>query len=294
MAAVTVGLPFRDARDSLADAIRSIFAQSFTDWELLLVDDGSTDGSLEIARRVRDPRVRVASDGKHRRLPARLNQIAAEARGELLARFDADDLMHPDRLARQVALLTERPALDLVGTACFAMDRAGEIIGIVASEPPRVNPWHVLRRGLLAHATLLCRRAWCRAHPYDERFPRAEDRELYCRTAGEVRFAHLGEPLYFIRYRKGAGAMRRDYVRTCRDNRRVFVRHAPRLVGPLGVVPLVAESFAKEAIFCGLSALGLQGRLLAARGRAVTEEEVDRAREALRRVQRTDVTGLDR
>jgi glycosyltransferase involved in cell wall biosynthesis len=293
MVAVTVGLPFYDARDSLADAIRSVLAQTFVDWELLLVDDGSTDGSLDIARRVRDPRVHVLSDGTNRRLPARLNQIVDTARGGLVARLDADDLMHPERLARQVKAISQEPSVDLVGTACFTLDAGGEVMGVVASEPPRADPWHVLRRGLLPHATLLCRREWCRANRYDERFPRAEDRELYCRTLG-VRFAHLREALYFIGYRKPTRNMSRDYARTCRDNRRVFALHAPRLVGLLATAPLVVESLAKEAAFGALSALGLQPSLLRARGRPVTTEELRHAHAVLRRIRAAPISGLDK
>ena len=110
---VTVGLPFFNARRTLEAAIRSVFAQTFPHWELLLVDDGSTDGSLEIARSVRDHRVRVFSDGKNRRLATRLNEIATEARAPLLARMDADDLMHPERLALQAAFMETHQELDL-------------------------------------------------------------------------------------------------------------------------------------------------------------------------------------
>src|SRR4030066_138114 len=95
---VTVGIPFFNNQDTLPDAIRSIFAQSFQDWELLLLDDGSTDGSLQIAQSIDDPRVRVISDGCNRKLPARLNQIIDLARGQYIARMDADDLCGITRL----------------------------------------------------------------------------------------------------------------------------------------------------------------------------------------------------
>ena len=68
---VTVGIPFYNNQDTLLNAIRSVFAQTFEDWELLLVDDGSVDSSLDIARSIDDPRVRVLPpDGYNRRLPA--------------------------------------------------------------------------------------------------------------------------------------------------------------------------------------------------------------------------------
>lgn len=293
MPQVTVGLPFHDARDSLGDAIRSVFAQTHEDWELLLVDDGSTDGSLEIARSVRDPRVRVLSDGARRRLPARLNEIVGASRADLVARLDADDMMHPERLARQVRVLTETPATDFVGTACFTLDARGGLMAVVASEPVDSEPRHVLRRGLLGHATLLFRRGWCLANPYSEAFPRAEDRELYCRTLGAARFAQIREPLYFVGYRKDERATLRDYVATSRDNRRIFVLHGPRLAGPLSVPSLLVESWMKEAAFRAATAMGRQQGLLKRRGRATTPEERQDALQALDRIRSTRVPGLD-
>ena len=292
MALVTVGLPFLDARDSLGDAIRSVFAQTHEDWELLLVDDGSTDGSLEIARSVRDPRVRVLSDGEHRRLPARLNEIVRASRADLVARLDADDMMHPERLARQVRILTEAPSTDFVGTACFTLDARGDVMGVVASEPVVTEPRHVLRRGLLGHATLLFRRAWCLDNPYSEDFPRAEDRELYCRTLGAARFAQIREPLYFVGYRKDARTTLRDYVATSRDNRRIYARHAPRLTGLWSVAPLLVESWVKEAAFRAATAMGHQRSLLRRRGRAATPAEREEAEKALATVRAVSVEGL--
>ena len=292
MSLVTVGLPFHNARDTLGDAIRSVIAQTHEDWELLLVDDGSTDGSLEVARSVRDPRVRVLSDGARRRLPARLNQIVSASRAELVARLDADDMLHPERLARQIPVFAGAPSTDLVGTACFTVDARGDVLGIVASEAVVTDPRHVLRRGLLGHATLLCRRAWCLANPYSEAFPRAEDRELYCRTLGAVRFAHLREPLYFVGYRKDARTALRDYIATSRDHRRIFARYAPRLLGPLSLGPLMLESWMKEAAFRMATALGRQEALLRRRGRAATPAELEEARLALVRIRATRVDGL--
>src|SRR6185295_6713297 len=180
--AVSIGLPFHDAAATLPDAIRSIFAQSFEDWELLLVDDGSNDGSLACARSIRDPRVSVHSDGVNRQLSYRLNQIASLARGEYLARMDADDLMHPDRLALQVQRLRERPAIDVLGTAACAIDASARPLGIRGERPPGPSVRSVLHDGGFVHPSVIARAAWFREHPYDPSYVRAEDLELWCRT----------------------------------------------------------------------------------------------------------------
>jgi glycosyltransferase involved in cell wall biosynthesis len=255
----------------------------------LLVDDGSTDGSLDVARRLRDPRVRVVSDGERLRLPRRLNQIADAARGPLVARLDADDMMHPARLARQVRALADQPAVDFVGTAFFALGAAGDIIGVGASAPPQTGRVHVLRKGLLAHATLLFRRSWLAANRYDERYPRGEDRELYCRTLGAARFAQIGDPLYFVRHTKDPATMLRDYVASSRDHRRIVRRLAPRVA----VAPLLLESLAKEEIFRVFTRAGLQHVLVRRRGRPPTDDERREGAAALARIRATRVDGLE-
>ena len=112
---LSVILPVRNAEDTLASAIGSIIGQTFSAWELIIADDGSTDASSEIADRFAqtDRRIRVLS------LPAAgivvaLNEAIAAARGEFIARMDADDISRSDRLARQVALLKEKPAVGVV------------------------------------------------------------------------------------------------------------------------------------------------------------------------------------
>ena len=79
---VSIGIPFYNSAEFLKDAIRSVFAQTYAEWELLLVDDGSNDGSLAIANSIDDPRVRVFSDGKHKGLISRLNQMIGLSRGK--------------------------------------------------------------------------------------------------------------------------------------------------------------------------------------------------------------------
>jgi glycosyltransferase involved in cell wall biosynthesis len=127
---ISIGIPFYNAEKFLAGAIRSVFAQTYQDWELILIDDGSTDGSLEIARSVNDPRVRVISDGVNKKLPTRLNQIVAEAKYDFIGRMDADDLISPPRFQKQVAVLNKHSEIDLVTTGVFSVTNALKPIGV--------------------------------------------------------------------------------------------------------------------------------------------------------------------
>lgn len=143
MPEITVLLPVRDARDTLARAIDSILDQSFPDWELILFDDGSTDGSLAIAQAHarRDSRIRVvASDSVG--LVEALRQASRLAKGQWLARMDADDVAHPERLQAQLALMRSDPRIALCGTR---VQMVGERIG---TGRRRYEAWI---NGLLTH-----------------------------------------------------------------------------------------------------------------------------------------------
>ena len=198
--ALTIGLPFHNADPHLLDTLRSIFAQTFKDWELVLVDDGSTDSSLAIARSLTDPRVRVISDGTRRGLAARLNQIVAAARGQYLARMDADDLIHPQRLEKQVELLTRRPDIDAAGCSLLVFDDRRGVTGWRPMPEEHAAICADPRYGFrLVHATVLARTEWLRRFSYNPENQYCEDLELWLSCYRGSRFANLPEPLYYYR-----------------------------------------------------------------------------------------------
>jgi glycosyltransferase involved in cell wall biosynthesis len=281
---LTIGIPFLDEETSLAAAVRSILCQSMSDFELLLVDDGSRDRSLEIARSFRDPRVMVHSDGRHLGLAARLNEITQRARSELVARMDGDDVSHPTRVARQLEVLASSGA-DAVGTWAGIFDDADRCrppFAVIEVRPlPSTNrAAAALRRGTLIHASMMARRGWMLAHPYDEGLSFAEDRDLWVRTASDSTFAVVPEPLYAIRIAL-AGSFERDYARAQRINRSLFLRHGPRALGLSGTAGLWLASHAKTAITRVACRAGQGERLVRRRGRPPTPSEVRTIREAL-------------
>jgi glycosyltransferase involved in cell wall biosynthesis len=274
MGLVTIGLPFYNAEATLLDAIRSVFAQSFQDWELILVDDGSRDRSLEIARGVHDSRVRVVSDGMNRGLPARLNQITELAQGEYVARMDADDLMHPARLAREVKCLNEHPEVDLVYTAYYTIDAKNRPVGKQREVSPEMAA-HRLRRGKgILHASVLARRSWFRKHPYNpSEFPRAEDIELWWRTnlQGHLRFHRLPERLYFIR-ELGSVTLRK-MLASYRTDRKILWRYGPQTLGWLDTLWEIGKFYLKSATYCVATACGQQDALVRQRCMPLTRQE---------------------
>jgi len=289
-ASVTIGIPFLNAQRYLAAAVRSVFAQTHEDWELLLIDDGSTDSSVEIVRHVDDPRVRVLSDGSHRGLCARLNQIALIAQGAYLARMDADDLMHPERIERQLRVLRSNPDVDLIDTATVTVDDELTPVGIRGDRPLDSSPEAVLRRGLLIHPTVMGRAEWFRSNPYDPVYVRAEDRELWTRTCVTTKFSRLCEPLFF--YRESSTGNVRNYLRSERTVRAILRRYGPPLVGVRRTRLLLMRSRLKSMTFHIGTRLGVQGRLINRRNRPLSAAEIEEGRRILSLIRTTPVSGL--
>lgn len=243
---LTVGIPFYNSEKTLMDAIKSVFAQSFQDWELLLIDDGSSDRSFEIANSIKDSRVSVHSDGINRGLIYRLNQIANLARGELLARMDSDDLMHPERLAKQIDYLSANPHTHLVGTASYIIDKQNNVTGIRGDDLLDKRPSLILRKGLMIHPTVMGRTQWFRSNPYDSIYLRAEDKELWIRTCNHSHFGQINEPLFFYR-EDGVNIV--SYLASCKTDRVILKKYGPELIGYIGTNGLIFESFCKSTLY---------------------------------------------
>lgn len=204
---VTIGMPVYQAEKTVGEAIRSVLRQTWTDYELLVVDDGSTDGTIEVIRIFQDDRVRVVADGEHRGIAARLNQMVREAQGEYFARMDADDVMMPERLARQMTFILAHPEADVIGCSALVMDDSGNVMGkrnetsgLTVSETSTIRgSWQQVDR--LMHPTLLGRTEWFRANPYNEAYSGCEDWELWLRVRDKATLLRMNEPLMYYRER---------------------------------------------------------------------------------------------
>lgn len=201
--AISIGIPFYNAEDFLLDSIKSIFAQTYQNWELILIDDGSTDNSLAIAQSIDDPRVRVYSDGKNRKLAARLNEITKLAKYDYIARMDADDLIARDKLERQLQILLENPTIDLVSTGVVSVTDALDPKGFrVPSGGKKIKKKDVLlAKSGIVHASLFGRRSWFLRNPYDENCYISQDTNLWLRSyaKNDLKVYFLPEALYYYR-----------------------------------------------------------------------------------------------
>jgi glycosyltransferase involved in cell wall biosynthesis len=204
---LTVAMPVFNGGGYLRLSILSILQQTFTDWELLLIDDGSTDGAVSKLAEIHDPRIRIISDGKNHGLAARLNQAIGLARGQYFARMDHDDIAHPERFLLQISKLQSDPLLDLVGAQCVTISENGELLGGLPKAESHqeicARPWLGF---YLAHPTWMGKTEWFRKHLYTTPGPYCcEDQDLLLRTHAVSRFYALPKSLLAYRLRNQLG-----------------------------------------------------------------------------------------
>ncbi|WP_198330087.1 glycosyltransferase family 2 protein [Psychrobacter cibarius] len=200
---ISIGIPIYNAEAYLEDAIKSILAQTHELWELILIDDGSTDASLAIAKRFEesDHRIKVIADGINKKLPARLNQLIEEASYDYIARMDADDLIHPDRLAIQLSFLEKNPNYDLVSTGVVSIDNFNKVYGCRHVDQIYTEFKEIAAAYPIVHAAVLAKKSWYERNKYNENYPRSEDYDLWCRAISnqDLNLAVLPDLLYYYR-----------------------------------------------------------------------------------------------
>lgn len=263
---VSVLLPVFNAVRTLPAAIASILSQTLQRWELLILDDGSSDTGLEILRGLRESRVRIF-EGEHLGLPAQLNRGIQHARGMYCARMDADDLAYPQRLERQVEFLESHPDVDLVSTSIGVFHSDGCLVGV-----RRTRETHAELTGRawasipMAHPTWMGRTQWFKSHPYRENMRGMEDRDLLTRTFASSVFAGIPEVL--LAYREDTISLRKQFIA-----RRETLRHLLSREAPVSAILLGAAQtyrFMEEIAAC---TTGSQHRLQKERVMSATEEE---------------------
>lgn len=200
---VSIAIPFYNAEKYLRDSIRSVFAQTHQDWELILMDDGSTDGSLAIAKSIKDPRVSVYSDGENKKLAARLNEISNLAKYDIIARMDADDLMSPTRIEKQLNILKENLNIDLVSTGLFSVSDNLDILGARWHHHSTISFHDLISKNScgIVHASIIGRKEWFLRNKYDAKLKLAQDYDLWLRASknNDLNIFLMNEPLYYYR-----------------------------------------------------------------------------------------------
>ena len=198
------GLPYFES------AVDSVLKQSFGDFELLLIDDGSTDGSGDVCRALarRDMRIRLMSK-PNSGIVETLNLGIALAQAPYVARMDADDICHPDRFARQIEYLEEHPEVVVLGSRIDVIDAEGRFV-----HRPRAVVWMRDFGGFpsggiaLCHPTVMFRRdAFLKTRGYSELYHAAEDYALWLEMSAQGAVTQLAD--YLLRYRVHEGSVSR-------------------------------------------------------------------------------------
>jgi len=219
-------------RRYLPAAVESILRQSLEDLELLVIDDGSTDGSFELLRKSGDARVRPLRNETNLGLPRSLNRGIELATGHYLARIDADDVAMPQRLARQVEFLDAHKDVGIVGSSRVLIDEEGNVIvphAPAAEDDLRIR-WKCLLGNPFAHPTVMFRRALLDKYRlrYDECYRTAQDYELWSRLLKVTEGHNLPEAL--LQYRLRQGVSRTHKPEQLRNHDRIALASILRLV----------------------------------------------------------------
>ncbi|MBX3303325.1 MAG: glycosyltransferase [Nitrospira sp.] len=242
---VSVAMSVHNGARTVPTAIRSLLWQTLSDWELILVNDASTDDTGAILSGFRDHRIRVIDERRQKGLAARLNQSLDHARGKYVARMDADDVAYPERFERQVRYLESHHDVDLLGHGAVLFKGKGEVIGLYPTAQTHEEicrrPWWGFP---LAHPTWMGKRSWFDRHRYNSCLTKGQDQELLLRTWRRSRFASLPECLLGYRVEKIS------VVKSARGRLAYCCR-------------LLAEVEDIASFICGVKGVGVHGSALA-------------------------------
>jgi glycosyltransferase involved in cell wall biosynthesis len=238
---ISVILPVYNAQSYLRESIESILNQSFQDFELIIINDGSTDGSLSIMESYKDQRIRIINQS-NAGLPISLNRAIASAKGEYLARQDADDISLPERLAKQVAYLDAHPQCALLGT--WAQIVVEKTLTDRSLSHPHMNgdiQLKLLFFNCFVHSSVMIRKSALKIsglYPEEkEKFP-PEDYDLWLRIAKHWEVANLPEML--LQYRELPNSISRSKLD--------MMQERARLMSLLAIKEILPESAKNDGI----------------------------------------------
>jgi len=183
----------------LREAVESILNQTFTDFEFIIVNDGSTDGSLEIIQSYKDERIKVINNGENIGLTKSLNKALKQARGEYIARQDADDISLSNRFEEQIKYFEEHPEVSLLGTSIYSIDKDGKIVG---KRIALANPVKQLSKGnQFSHGSVMVKKGVVdQLGGYNELIKYSQDYELWLRIAKHYEVRNLTQVLCEMRF----------------------------------------------------------------------------------------------
>ena len=205
---ITVLMPCYNAAEYIGNAIQSVITQTFRDFEFIIINDGSTDNSVELIKSFSDERI-VLLEQKQQGVAAALNNGLKHARANLIARFDADDLCFSDRLEKQYQFMNSNPECIVVGSAADYIDVSGNY---VFTQLPQVKTNEEIQSLSFQvcpfiHASVLYRKDFIAAIGYNINAHSFEDHLLWLQLRGKGKMYNMPEPLICVRLNPGSLTM---------------------------------------------------------------------------------------
>lgn len=248
---ISIVMPVFNAERYLSQALESLLGQTYGDFELIVIDDGSTDTGGKVIEKYRalDARI-VVRRQENLGVTEALNRGLAMARGEYLARMDADDIALPNRFARQIEFMRDHPQVGLLATRCRLLHSDGTLSDQrdLATSDLEIR-WASLFQNPLAHPTVMMRRRILEQHDlrYSFDWPAIEDYDLWTRLLPLTQAATLDEPLLLYRVHPESVCSRRRELQLANRNRighRAMTRQFPDLSISPSEAALVCDLFA--------------------------------------------------
>lgn len=229
MPTISVIMSVYNGEKYLREAIISVLSQDFSDFEFIIIDDGSTDKSLEIIKSFNDSRMKIISR-ENKGLIFSLNEAISLATGKYIARMDADDICFSNRFSGQLKAF-ENSKVALVGSWATKINDNGEEIGLM-SYPPleyrKIKSFFIKHNPFIHSSVMIKKEVFDKVGVYDNKFKHAEDYELWSRVLSKFEAVNIGQPL--IKYRITSDGITKEH--------NLFMRYQGLRVRILGFIRL--------------------------------------------------------
>lgn len=265
---VTIGIPTYNVGRFIGQTVKSVLNQTYTNFELIITDDGSTDNTVEEIKKFNDPRIKLLVDGENHGISYRLNQQIDLAKGKYFVRMDGDDLMFPDRVEKEIAYLEQHPEVDVVGTGAVIIDDDNNIIGERQDRITCKTPGDVINNTPFIHPTVCGRIEFFKKHKYEEELCGVEDKDLWCRGIVDSSYAIIQEPLLF--YRDPLKFKLKTYLSRKKKGRKQVIMRWRLFASKVPALKYIVDSLVKSVGAWVLCKMGKESRFIANRNSNVS------------------------
>lgn len=248
-------MPVYNAELYLLDAVRSIFAQTISDWELIMIDDASTDNSWHLMQKINDPRVIILRNETNQKQAYTQNKGIEAARGKFIARMDADDLSYSQRFEKQLNYLEKNPEVDLIG--CGSISVYKNLEPFLVTKPVESHDEIIQYAGMyfpILHGGMMGKSEWFKKWRANPKMKYAQDFEFLFKSYLHSKFGNIKDILYAARFVGGTSPVSRKiesvYYKALTLFEHGFKKglYKQTLLGLLSLVPRPALYLLKAAV----------------------------------------------